>query len=150
MNAWATLDSFIGSLASWNALRSPSNSDRCVCMPLPGWSVKGLGMNVANTSCDERDLLDHMPEGHDVVGGGQRVGVAQVDLLLAGGHLVVAELHRDADALQRQHGLAPEVPGHRVRGVVEVATRVDRDRHAAVGRHVLAAGRTRSRDGCRR
>src|SRR5688572_11168047 len=49
MNARATFDSFIGSPASWNALRSPSNSDRWVCMPLPGWSVKGLGMNVART-----------------------------------------------------------------------------------------------------
>jgi hypothetical protein len=52
MNACATLDSFIGSLASWNALRSPSNSDRWVCMPLPGWSVNGLGMKVARTLCE--------------------------------------------------------------------------------------------------
>ena len=28
-------------------VRSPSNSDRCVCMPLPGWSLKGFGMKVA-------------------------------------------------------------------------------------------------------
>jgi hypothetical protein len=52
MNAFATLESFIGSDGSWNALRSPSNSDRCVCMPLPGWSVNGFGMNVAWTPCD--------------------------------------------------------------------------------------------------
>ena len=99
-------------------------------MPLPGWSVNGLGMKVACTPCDERDLLDHVPEGHDVVGGGQRVGVAQVDLLLAGRDLVVAELDRDADPLQREHGLAAEVAGDRVRGVVEVAAGVDRHRRA--------------------
>ena len=57
MNACATLDSFIGSLASWNALRSPSNSDRWVCMPLPGWSVNGLGMKVACTLCDSATSL---------------------------------------------------------------------------------------------
>ena len=48
MNCRPILDSwYIGSPGSWNALRSPSNSDRWVCMPLPGWSVNGLGMNVA-------------------------------------------------------------------------------------------------------
>ena len=140
MNAWPTLDSFIGSPASWNALRSPSNSDRCVCMPLPGWSVNGFGMKVACTPVRERHLLDHVPEGHDVVGRGQRVGVAQVDLLLAGRDLVVAELDRDADPLQREHGLAAEVAGDRVGGVVEVAAGVDRGRHAS-----RPAGRPRSR-----
>ena len=109
-------------------------------MPLPGWSVNGFGMKVACTPGGERHLLDHVPEGHDVVGGGQRVGVAQVDLLLAGGDLVVAELDRDADPLQRQHRLAAEVAGHRVGGVVEVAAGVDRDRHRAVLR-----ARSRSR-----
>ncbi len=137
MNARATLDSFIGSAGSWNALRSPSNSDRWVCMPLPGWSVNGLGMNVARTPCGQRHLLDHVPERHDVVGGGERVGVAQVDLLLAGRDLVVAELDRDADPLQREHGLAAEVAGHRVGGVVEVAAGVHRDGHRAVRRAVL-------------
>ena len=57
MNACATLDSFIWSLASWNALRSPSNSDRWVCMPLPGWSVNGLGMKVARTLCESATSL---------------------------------------------------------------------------------------------
>jgi hypothetical protein len=85
----------------------------------------------------ERDLLDDVPERHDVVRGGQRVGVPQVDLLLAGGDLVVAELDGDADAFEGQHGLAAEVAGDRVRGVVEVAAAVDRDRHRAVQRAVL-------------
>ena len=57
MNARPTFDSFIGSPASWNALRSPSNSDRWVCMPLPGWSVNGLGMNVACTPWESATSL---------------------------------------------------------------------------------------------
>ena len=57
MNCRPCLESFVGSLASWNALRSPSNSDRCVCMPLPGWSVNGFGMNVACTPCESATSL---------------------------------------------------------------------------------------------
>ena len=34
-------------MASKNALRSPSNSDWCVCMPLPFTPATGFGMNVA-------------------------------------------------------------------------------------------------------
>src|SRR4051794_4164245 len=57
MNARAVLDSFAGSSPSKNALRSPSNSDRWVCMPLPGWSVYGLGMKLAFTPCDSATSL---------------------------------------------------------------------------------------------
>jgi hypothetical protein len=79
----------------------------------------------------ERDLLDDVPGGEDVVGGGQRVGVAQVDLLLAGGDLVVAELHRDAHPLQHGDRVAAEVLADAVRRQVEVAGAVDRHRHLA-------------------
>ena len=51
----------------------------------------------------DRDLLDHGAEGHDVVGGRERVGVAQVDLVLAGTGLVVAELDRDAEVFEHAH-----------------------------------------------
>ena len=74
----------------------------------------------------QRDLLDHHPEGHDVVGGGQGVGVAQVDLLLAGPTLVVGELHRDAHLLQHGDRPPPEVGAEALRGVVEVAGAVHR------------------------
>ena len=47
MKERATWDSWYGAPGSWKALRSPSNSDTCVCMPDPGASRKGLGMNVA-------------------------------------------------------------------------------------------------------
>ena len=42
-----TLDSWYSAPGSWKALRSPSNSDTWVCMPEPGWSANGFGMNVA-------------------------------------------------------------------------------------------------------
>jgi hypothetical protein len=59
---------------------------------------------------------------------GQRVGVAQVDLLLAGPALVVAELDRDAHRLQGLDRVAPEVRRDVVAGLVEVAAGVGRDR----------------------
>ena len=80
----------------------------------------------------ERDLLDHVPERHHVVGHRQRVGVAQVDLLLAGRALVVAELHRDAHLLERVDGMAAEVRRRVVHGLVEVAAVVGGNRHRAV------------------
>ena len=102
----------------------------------PGWSVNGLGMNDALHALGDRDLLDHVPERHDVVGHGQGVGVAQVDLLLPGAALVVAELHRDAHRLQRLDRVAPEVRGDVVAGLVEVPAGVRRHRRGAVGSEV--------------
>ena len=74
----------------------------------------------------ERDLLDDVPRREDVVGGRERVGVPQVDLLLARRDLVVAELHRDAHALQHGDGVAAEVLADAVRREVEVPGGVDR------------------------
>ena len=85
----------------------------------------------------DRDLLDHVPERHDVVGHRQRVGVAQVDLLLARRDLVVAELDRDAEPFERADGGAPEIVRDVVAGHVEVAAVVDRLGLGAVGRQVL-------------
>ncbi len=85
----------------------------------------------------QRDLLHDQAEGHDVVGGGERVGVAQVDLLLAGGALVVAELHRDAHRFEHGDRLAAEVHADVLRGVVEVAGVVGGRRAGAVQRLVL-------------
>ena len=50
--------------------------------------------------------LDRQLEGHDVVGGGQRLGVLEVDLVLALGNLVVGSLDLEAHLLQRQADLA--------------------------------------------
>ncbi len=46
-----TLESWYSAPDSWKALRSPSKSERWVCMPEPGYSENGLGMNVACTPC---------------------------------------------------------------------------------------------------
>src|SRR6478736_4004487 len=78
------------------------------------------------------DLLDDRAEGLDVVGRAQRVGVAQVDLVLAGRALVVAELDGDTHVLEHRDRRATEVVAGAVRHVVEVAGVVDRDR-ATVG-----------------
>ena len=98
----------------------------------------------------ERDLLDDRAEGHDVVGGGQGVGVAQVDLVLARGALVVAELHRDAHRLEHGDRGAAEVVRGAVRHVVEVAGLVDGVGPLPGRASPARAGRTRSRGGCRR
>ncbi len=95
--------------------------------------AEGLGHEGGPHALLHRDLLDHVAEGHDVVGHGQRVGVAQVDLLLAGRGLVVAELHRDAHGLESVDGVTPEVRGRAVHGLVEVAADVGRDRGAPLG-----------------
>ncbi|CAM5717026.1 hypothetical protein SANTM175S_01747 [Streptomyces antimycoticus] len=52
-------------------------------MPEPGNSEKGFGMKVACTPCSSATCFMTRRKV-DVVGGGERVGVAQVDLLLAG------------------------------------------------------------------
>jgi len=87
---------------------------------------EGLGHERGPDALLNRDFLHHQAERHDVVGGGQRVGVAQVDLLLAGGDLVMAVLDRDAHRLEHGDAGAAEVVGDAVRGVVVVAARVDR------------------------
>lgn len=85
----------------------------------------------------QRHLLHDQAERHDVVRGGQRVGVAEVDLLLARCALVVGELDRDAHGLQHGDRLAAEVHADVLRGVVEVAGVVGRGRAGAVDRLVL-------------
>jgi hypothetical protein len=47
MYAFATFDRWYSSAASKKALRSPSNRDWWVCIPLPFTPATGLGMNVA-------------------------------------------------------------------------------------------------------
>ncbi len=82
----------------------------------------------------QRDLFDHGAERHDVVGGLQRVRVAQVDFVLAGARLVVAELHGDADRFEHGDGGAAEVLGDAARNVVEVAALVHGHRGAVRAR----------------
>jgi hypothetical protein len=90
-----------------------------------------LGHERGPDALAQRHLTDHGAEGHDVVGGAQRIGVPQVDLLLARPALVVTELDRDAHRLEHRDRLAAEVRALALRGVVEVAAAVDRDRLCA-------------------
>ena len=74
------------------------------------------------------DLPDDYPEGHDVVGHRQRIGVTKVNFVLSGSGFVVAELYRDTHLLQDVDGVATEVGARSQGGVVEVATVVQRHR----------------------
>ena len=51
MNRRPTVDSWYSAPGAKNAFCSPSKSETCVCMPLPGSPASGLGMNVAWTPC---------------------------------------------------------------------------------------------------
>ena len=79
------------------------------------------------------DLLHDQAERHDVVGHRERVGVAQVDLVLARAVLVEAVLDRDAHRLERDDRLAAQVAHHVELGEVEEAGGVERHRRR-VGR----------------
>ncbi len=68
----------------------------------------------------ERHLLDDEAIGHGVVGHGHGVGVAQVDLVLGRGDLVVAVLDADAHLLEHEGRLAAQVARHVLRRQVEV------------------------------
>ena len=63
-------------------------------------------MKLACTPCSLGDLLHHEADRHDGVGHREGVGVAQVDLVLAGGVLVLGVLDRDAHLLEREHACA--------------------------------------------
>ena len=71
----------------------------CIPEPLIPWI--GLGMNVAYRPCCCAIALSVELEGHGVVGRLERVGVLEVDLVLAGRDLVVGRLDADAERLER-------------------------------------------------
>ena len=95
-------------------------------MPDPCTPSSGLGMNVACTPWCDGDLADGEPERHHAVGHRERVGVAQVDLLLAGSVLVEAVLDGDAERLERADRLLAQLAGDVAGGQVEEAALVDR------------------------
>ena len=85
-------------------------------------------MNDGEGALLARHLLDHHAGGHDGVGHGERVGVAQVDLVLAPRILVLGVLDGDAHLLEHEHRAPAQVArqvGHRE---VEVGARVEADR----------------------
>ena len=79
-------------------------------------------------------LLDDEADGHDGVGHGERVGVAEVDLVLARSVLVLGVLDGDPHLLEGENALLAQVRGLVGRGQLEVGARVDGDREVAWGR----------------
>ena len=73
-----------------------------------------------------RHLAHDETERHHAVGHRERVGVAQIDLLLARRVLVEAVLDRDPHVLQRADGALAQLTGDVVRGEVEIPAPVDR------------------------
>ena len=71
-----------------------------------------------------RGLFHGEPVGHDVVGHGEGVGVAQVDLVLGRGHLVMDVFDRDPHRLQVDDRSLPHVGGHVEWSQVEIAAPV--------------------------
>ena len=61
----------------------------------------GLGHEGGMKSVLLGQRLNGQLEGHDVIGGGQSLGVLEVDLMLTGGHLVVGSLDFEAHLFQR-------------------------------------------------
>ena len=81
----------------------------------------GFGMNVAYTP---RSVATSLTTSRNVMTLSaivERVGVAEVDLVLARAELVVAVLDRDAHRLERQDRLLAQVRRHVHLGEVEVA-----------------------------
>lgn len=74
-----------------------------------------LGHKARMDATFEGDLLDHRAEGHDVVGNRQRIGIPQIDLILAGTRLVMRVFDRDAHLLEHVDGGAAEIHA-RLRG----------------------------------
>ncbi len=93
-------------------------------MPEPFSSCQRLGHEGGVDAGGHRHLFDDQAAGQDAVGHGQRVRVAQVDLVLGRRDLVVAGLDADAHLLEREHGLAAQVAGAVERRQVEVAALV--------------------------
>ena len=73
----------------------------------------------------EGNLFDHGAEGHDVVRGGQRVGIPQVDLVLAWTGLMMRVFNGNAHLLEHVDGRAAEIHPRAARHVVEVPAFVD-------------------------
>ena len=74
----------------------------------------------------EGNLLDHGAEGHDVIRGGQRVSVPQVDLVLAGSGLMMRVFDGNTHLFEHVDGRTAEIHPRAARHMVEVAALIDR------------------------
>ena len=88
-----------------------------------GLALDRLGHERGEESVAVGDVADHEPEGGEVVRGRERVGVAEVDLVLARRHLVMGRLHLEAHQLEIVHDQPAQLLALVHRGQVEVAAR---------------------------
>ena len=84
-----------------------------------------------------RHRLHDETEGRDVVGRRERVGVAEVDLVLAVRHFVVRRLHLEPHLLEVVHDRAPRILAEIHRREVEVRADVVRLRRRLAVRPAL-------------
>ena len=89
------------------------------------YAVYGLRHESGVAPLAHGDLLDDHTAGHDGVGHGEGVGVPEIDLLLAGCDLVVAEDDGDFEVLQGENGLAAQVRSEVLGVLVEVARLIE-------------------------
>ena len=89
--------------------------------PAPRLVGQGLRGEVGAQPVPVGHRADNGAEGDGVVGGGHRVGVAEIDLILAVPLLVVGAFRLNAHLLQHQADLPPDVLPLVRRGNVHVA-----------------------------
>ena len=80
----------------------------------------GLGGKVRVQAVAGGNGLDHRAEGHRVVRRGQGIGIAEIDLVLAGTLLMVGGFRLNSHALQRQADLPADVLALVVRGDIHI------------------------------
>ena len=72
------------------------------------------------------NLLDYQAVGHNIICHGQRVRVAHVDFMLAGGYFVMRIFDTDAHFFQCDDGVAPQV-GCRIQcGHIKISAGIQR------------------------
>ena len=81
---------------------------------------EGLRREVRVEAVTHGDRLDDGAQGNGVLGGSQRVGIPEVDLVLSGARLVVRRLRHDAHIGQREADLTTDVLAFVFRSDVEV------------------------------
>ncbi len=129
MKPRATSESWYSSSASKNRFVLPSQRPQALVRVHAAAvdAVERLGHEGRVQPVQLGDRLERGAEGDRVVGRPHRVVVAEVDLVLADGDLVVARFDHDAELFERLDHLLAHV-GRLVRGQVEVARLVVRQR----------------------
>ncbi len=83
----------------------------------------GLAKSFANAyrNLFDRDFFDHQPIGHGIVCHIQRIGITEINFMLARSDFVMSVFHFDAHIFQHQNCLFAQVAGDVKRCQIEVA-----------------------------